>query len=338
MLAFTLSAPQTFIRGEVPEPKALKGEAVIQIKRSGICGSDVHAYYGKHPYISLPVIPGHEFSGIITEVGEGVTNVKPGDPCTVMPQLYCKTCFNCLSGRYNICENLKVIGCQAPGASQEYLAVDAGLILLLGDMSFDRGAMLEPVSVGIHACRRVPVKGKKVVVQGAGAIGNLTAQTAKALGAEAVIITDINAARLALAATCGADYTVDVSKKDLGTEITRHFGKDGADIIIECVGLADTIGQTIQTARKGSDIVVAGVFAEKAMVDFGLVQDKELVIAGTLMYTKDDWLEAMRFVNEGKIKLEPLISKYFPLTELAEAYKYIERNPDAMKVMITSGT
>ena len=337
MLQMTLTAPKTITKADVPIPNASPGQVVVKIVRSGICGSDIHAYYDKHPFISLPIVTGHEFSGEITEVGDGVSDLSLGDRVTVMPQVYCEECLNCRAGRYNICSTLKVIGCQTTGASQEMLAVDAKLVLRLPeDMSYDVGAMLEPASVGIHSCRRAGgVENKKVVVQGAGTIGNLAAQAAKALGAASVLITDMSNSRLELAKKCGVDHAVNITEKDLSDEIKNIWGEDGADLIIECVGLQSAIDQAINIARKGSDIIVAGVYGDKATVNMGLVQDKELNLIGTLMYTKEDWLDAIRFVSEKQIVLEPLMSARFPLSKLGEAFLYIEENKDkAVKVLI----
>jgi len=337
MLQMTLSAPQTITKGDVPAVAPASGEVAVQIVRSGICGSDIHAYYGKHPFISLPVVPGHEFSGIICEVGDAVKGLNVGDRVTVMPQVFCGTCRNCKNGRYNICNSLKVIGCQTTGAMQEKLVVDADLVLKLPDeINFDQGAMLEPAAVGVHACKRGGgVDGKRVVVLGAGTIGNLVAQAAKAMGAESVMITDISESRLTLAKECGADHAVNIAKNDLSTEIMNQWGEDGADLIIECVGLGDAVEQAIQVAGKGTNIVIAGVFGDMATVNMGLVQDKELNLIGTLMYTEEDWLDTIRFVVSSAIVLEPLMSAHFPLSELAEAFIYVENNKDtALKVLI----
>ena len=339
MLQMTLVSAESITSGEVSVPSAGAGQVVVKIASSGICGSDIHAYYNKHPFISLPIVTGHEFSGTIAEVGEGVTDLTVGDRVTVMPQVYCEECINCKSGRYNICTTLKVIGCQTPGASQELLAVDAKLVLKLpDDMSFDVGAMLEPIAVGVHACRRAGgVQNKKVLVLGAGTIGNFAAQAAKALGAESVMITDMINPRLELAKKCGIDHTVNIAEQDLPAEILKNFGEDGADLIIECVGLQSAIDQAINIGRKGSDIVVAGVYGDHTTVNMGLVQDKELNLIGTLMYTKQDWLDTIRFVTEKNIVPEPLISARYPLAELAKAYKHIEENKDTvLKVLIVS--
>jgi len=338
MLRMTLSAAQTFIKEDVPAPKAAPGQVVIKIARSGICGSDIHAYYDSHPFISLPLVTGHEFAGEIVEIGEGVTGFNLGDRVTAMPQIYCGECYNCRVGRYNICETLKVIGCQVTGATQELLDVDAKLVLKLPDeLSYDEGAMIEPVCVGVGSCRRTEVKDKRVVVLGAGTIGNLTAQAAKAMGAASVMITDMSESRLELAKKCGIEHTVNIAKQDLAEEMKKLWGADGADVIIECVGHQSAIDQAINVARKGIDIVVAGVFGELATVNMGLVQDKELSLIGTLMYTKQDWLDTIKFITEKKIALQPLMSARFPLSKLDEAYRYIEENKDiAIKVLIES--
>ena len=337
MLQMTLLSPETIVKGDVSAPKAGAGQVVLQIVRSGVCGSDIHAYYGKHPFIPLPVVPGHEFSGKIAELGEGVTGFKVGDRVTVMPQLYCGQCRNCKAGRYNVCATLQVIGCQTPGSMQEKLVVDAKLLLKLPEsIDFDQGAMLEPVSVGIGACRRAgDIAQKRVVVLGAGTIGNLTAQAAKAMGAESVLITDMIESRLDVAKACGVDYTVNVAKKALAAEIAKIWGEDGADIFIECVGTEKAIEQAIQVAGKRRDIIVAGVFGDLTTVNMGLVQDKELSLLGTLMYVKEDWLDAIRFVETGKITLKPLMSAHFPLADLHAAFKYAEDNKDtALKILI----
>lgn len=337
MLQAILEQPQKVVFKEVEKPKAGAGQILMKVKKIGICGSDIHAYYGKHPYISCPIVQGHEFSGQIVEVGEGVTEFKAGDNVTVMPQLVCGECYPCTHGNYNICNSLKVIGCQAEGAAQEYFAVDKKLVVKLPEgMSYDYGAMVEPVAVGIHAVRRLgDIKGKNIVIFGAGPIGNLTAQSAKGLGAASVIVTDLSEHRLGIAKQCGMDYTVNTSSEDLDAAIDKYFGKNRADAMLECVGVQGTIEQAIKAARKGTDIIVVGVFGEKPKVDLGLVQDKELRLIGTLMYREEDYYTAIDLIQSGKIKLAPLISNYFPFKEYGAAYKFIEQNRDkSMKVLI----
>ena len=337
MIQVILTEPEKIEIREAEKPVPQEGEVLLEIKRIGICGSDIHAYYGKHPYISCPIVQGHEFSGRIVELGKGVSDFKIGDRVTVMPQLTCGRCYQCQHGDYHICDNLKVIGCQAEGAAQEFLAVPQKLVIKLPDsINYDFGAMVEPLAVGVHAARRLPeLKGRNILILGAGTIGNLTAQAARALGAKAVMIADISDVRLEIARNCGIDFTVNNIKQDLAEELKEKFGEAKADAIIECVGSDKTINQAISLARKGSEIIVVAVFGEKPMVDFGLIQDRELKVIGSLMYKKADYETALDLIQSRKVQLEPLVSRYFHLREYAEAYKYIENNREkTMKVLI----
>jgi L-iditol 2-dehydrogenase len=337
MLQAVLEQPQKVVLREVEKPKTGKNEVLIKIKKIGVCGSDVHAYYGKHPYITCPIVQGHEFSGQIVEVGENVRGFKQGDSVTAMPQLVCGKCYNCKNGRYNICSELKVIGCQADGTAQEYFAVDEKLVLKLPDgMSYDHGAMIEPLAVGVHAVGRLgDVKDKNLVIFGAGPIGNLTAQAAKGLGAKSVMIVDLSDYRLGIAKECGVDYAVNTSEEDLQEAIIKNFGEDLADAMLECVGVQPTMELAIKVARKGTDIIVVGVFGDRPLVDLGLVQDKELRLIGTLMYMEQDYHTAIDLITSGKVNLNPLISKYLPFKEYWAAYKFIEQNKEkTMKVLI----
>ena len=337
MLQAVLQMPEKVIVREMERPVPGPGQVLIKVERIGSCGSDIHAYYGKHPYIKCPIVQGHEFSGLIAEVGERVEGLAPGDNVTVMPQLVCGQCYPCKHGNYHICNELKVIGCQAEGAAQEYIAVDAKIVVRLPEnMSHEEGAMVEPVAVGAHAVGRLGnVDGLNVLVLGAGPIGNLTAQVAKGLGAKSVMITDVSNYRLGVARECGIAHAVNTSSEELIQALDKAFGPDRADAILECVGVQETIGQAIGAARKGSDIIVVGVFAEKPSVDIGLVQDKELRLIGTLMYREEDYRVAVDLIRAGRVNLKPLMSKHFPFKEYPQAYKFIERNRErTMKVFI----
>lgn len=337
MLQAVLEQPEKVVFREVKRPLPGKNEVLIRVKRIGICGSDIHAYYGKHPYISCPVVQGHEISGQVVQTGEAVTNVKVADNVTIMPQVVCGMCYQCTHDKYHICSNLKVIGCQVEGAASEYFTVNRELVVKLPDnMSYDFGAMVEPAAVGVHAVGKLGnVKGMNLLVIGAGPIGNLTAQAARALGARAVMSTDLSSYRLNIAKKCGIDYTVNLSKTDLKPEILKYFGDACADAVLECVGIEDTIEQAVNVSRKGTDIVVAGVFNKKPVVDIGIVQDRELRLIGTLMYNDEDYYTAIELIQSGKIVLEPLISTSFPFMKYGEAYRYIEESRDkSLKVII----
>jgi L-iditol 2-dehydrogenase len=332
-----MTAPGKIEFCEVDRPEPGAEQVLVKIMRIGICGSDIHVFHGLHPYTSYPVVQGHEVSGVIVEIGTDVAGFELGDKVTIQPQVTCGKCYPCRHGSYHICDDLKVMGFQTIGMASEYFAVDAKKVLRLPtDMTFDEGAMIEPLAVAVHAVNKGgSIGGKRAVVLGAGPIGNLVAQAAKGMGAESVLITDLSDYRLSVAGQCGIRHRLNTAEVDLYDEITRIFGEDRADMIFECVGVQTTIQQAILNARKGSDIIVVGVFGEPPKVDIGLVQDRELRMIGTLMYQESDYRQAIELVGTGKVNLEPLITDHFTFDEYTKAYEHIEQMKGrGMKVMI----
>ncbi len=332
-----MTAPGKIEFREVPVPVPAKGEVLIRMMKIGVCGSDIHVFHGKHPYTSYPIVQGHEVSGVVEKVGEGVTGFAKGDAVTLQPQLSCGTCYPCRHGAYHICDTLKVLGFQTGGAASEYFAFDASKVLKLpAGMSLEYGAMVEPLSVGVHALERGGgAAGKKVLVIGAGPIGNLTAQAALGTGATAVMITDVSDWRLDMAKRCGIPLQANPSKVELGTAVVQAFGPDKADLIMECVGGQRTVESAVAVARKGSDIVIVGVYGDKPTVDMGVVQDRELRLTGTLMYREPDWKTAIKLIESGKVNLAPLVTDRFKFADYLKAYEHIEANKEkSMKVMI----
>lgn len=332
--------PGKIVFSEIPKPACGKDQVLMAIKRIGVCGSDIHVFHGMHPYTPYPVVQGHEVSGIIIEVGENVEGIKPGDTATFTPQVVCGECYPCRTGQYHICDHLKVMGFQTDGAAQEYFTVDAEKVVVMPEgFTLDQAAFIEPISVGVHAVKKAgDVAGKGVLVLGAGTIGNLVAQTARAFGAEKVMLTDISPYKLEKARQCGFEYVINPNLDDLAEKILEVFGPDKMDIIFECVGVQDTITQAVENARKGSDIVIVGVFGKQPQVNLGFVQDRELTLIGTLMYQRVDYEQAVSLVAEGKIQLEPLITHRFGFKNYLEAYETIEASKgEYMKVMIELG-
>jgi L-iditol 2-dehydrogenase len=323
---------------EAPKPKIERDDQVmLRMKRIGVCGSDIHVYHGSHPYTKYPIVQGHEVSGVVEEVGSRVRHLKPGDKATIMPQIVCGECYYCKRGMYHICESLKVRGFQANGAAQDHYVMEADMVLRLPDeMSLDAGAMIEPVSVAVHAVKRLEsVDGGKILVLGAGTIGNLTAQVTKALGAASVMITDISDYKLEKARACGVDCVVNTAREDLGAALARQFGPERADAVFECVGSQTTIDQAIQFARKASTIVLVGVYGKKPTVDLSLAGDRELRLLGSLMYRRPDFETAIHLISEGKLKLEPMITHRFAFPDFLKAYETIEEaKGNSLKVMI----
>ena len=332
-----MTEPGNIIYQEVDIPEAKPDQIKVKMKRIGICGSDIHVNHGKHPYTSYPVVQGHEVSAEVVETGKDVTTCKVGDKVTIQPQVVCGKCYPCTHGMYNDCEVLKVMGFQTTGMASDYFVVDANKALVLPEeMSWDHGAMIEPLAVAVHAVRRyaADMTGKKAVVLGGGPIGNLVAQTAKALGAEVVLLSELSAYRLDTAKQCGI-ATVNPSEKDLLEAIIEACGEDRADVIFECIGINPTMKQAIAYARKGSHIVVVGVFGDLATVDMAAVQDHELTLLGSAMYREEDYIKAIELVAAGKIEFEALITHRFGFREFKKGYDTIDLEKDkAMKVMI----
>ena len=322
---------------QVEKPTLNENEILMQTKRIGVCGSDIHVFHGTHPYTSYPVVQGHEVSGVVVEVGEAVKGIAVGDKVTFTPQVVCGECYPCRNGMYHVCETLKVMGFQTGGAGQEFFVLpEWNVFKLPDDISLDHAAMIEPVSVAVHAVRRGgDVTGKKVLVLGAGTIGNLVAQVAKAFGAAAVMITDLSDYKLEKASACNIDFAINTANEDLNNALLRDFGPDRADLILECVGVQATATQAVECARKGTTVVIVGVFGEKPVVNLGYVQDWELNLVGTAMYQKTDYEAAIELVTSGKMHLDELFTHRFSFDEYLEAYHTIEQSDgDYMKVMI----
>lgn len=324
---------------EVAEPKAADltaHQVLVNIKRIGICGSEIHSYHGLHPATFYPVVQGHEYSGVVMAVGSEVTVCKPGDHITARPQLVCGKCNPCKRGQYNVCEHLRVQAFQADGAAQDFFVVDDDRVAKLPeDMNLDYGAMIEPSAVGAHASNRTDVKGKNVVVSGAGTIGNLIAQFCIARGAKNVLITDVSDLRLAKARECGIKHTLNITKKTLKEAAQELFGEEGYQVGFEVAGVEVSIRSLMETIEKGSDIVVVAVFAKDPALSMFYLGEHELRLIGSMMYRHEDYLTAIDYVSKGIVNLKPLVSNRFAFEEYDDAYKFIDTHREtSMKVLI----
>ena len=324
---------------EVAEPKAADltaHQVLVNIKRIGICGSEIHSYHGLHPATFYPVVQGHEYSGVVMAVGSEVTVCKPGYHITARPQLVCGKCNPCKRGQYNVCEHLRVQAFQADGAAQDFFVVDDDRVAKLPEgMSLDYGAMIEPSAVGAHASNRTDVKGKNVVVSGAGTIGNLIAQFCIARGAKNVLITDVSDLRLAKARECGIKHTLNITKKTLKEAAQELFGEEGYQVGFEVAGVEVSIRSLMETIEKGSNIVVVAVFAKDPALSMFYLGEHELRLIGSMMYRHEDYLTAIDYVSKGIVNLKPLVSNRFAFEEYDDAYKFIDTHREtSMKVLI----
>ena len=282
---------------EVEAPKASdlkEHQVLLNIKRIGICGSEIHSYHGCHPATFYPVVQGHEYSAVVVATGAAVTICKAGDVVTARPQLACGKCKPCQRGEYNICEELRVQAFQANGAAQDFFVVDDDRVAVLPEgMSLDYGAMIEPVAVAAHATMRGgDLKGKNVVVSGAGTIGNLVAQFAKARGAKRVLITDVSDFRLEIARKCGIIDTLNVAKTPLKEGAKRLFGDEDFQAAFEVAGVESSIRSLMECIEKGSTIVVVAVFGKDPSLNMFYLGEHELKVNGTMMYLHEDYLLA----------------------------------------------
>lgn len=337
MIQQVMTEPKKILFRKIDIPKPGPDQVLVKIKKIGICGSDIHVYHGTHPYTSYPVTQGHEVSGQIVELGEYVKDLSVGQKVTIEPQVFCGRCYPCLHGKYNLCEHLKVMGFQTTGTASEYFAVDASKITPIPEhMTYSEGAMLEPLAVTVHAAKRFPeVKGARAVVLGCGPIGILLIQSLKAMGAAEILATDISDMRLELAKELGADHVVNTRDKDFGEALLEVYGPDKADVIYECAGSDITMEQAIQNARKGSTIILVAVFGKRASVDLAKLNDSELDLNTSMMYRHEDYEDAIRFVEEGKIQLKPLQTAHFAFEDYQKAYEFIDNNRErTMKVLI----
>lgn len=338
MKQVVMNAPGKINVQQVAIPQTLNpGEVLLRIKKIGICGSDIHTFHGEHPAVVFPVIQGHEYSGIIEKVGPGVEGLKPGMRVTGRPQQVCGRCASCKRGDYNICQNLKVEGFQAPGVAQEFFKIPADRVVPFSDkLSLDHGAMIEPAAVAAHATQRTTsLKGKNVVVSGAGTIGNLVAQYAYIRGAKKVVITDISDYRLKIAEQCGIEGTINVKTQSFEEGIQEHFGEEGFQVGFEAAGVASALDGLVKKIENGGQIVIIGVYAQNPVVDMYYLGEHELQLTGSLMYKQEDYLKAVHDMEAGTLHLDPLISGYFPLEEFESAYRFIENSGDqVMKVLL----
>lgn len=229
------------------------------------------------------------------------------------------------------------MGFQTTGTASEYFTVDAAKVTPLPEtMSYDEGAMIEPLAVTVHAAKRFPeLKGARVAILGCGPIGILLMQSCKALGAASVLVTDVSDYRLSVARSVGADYVVNTGETDMEQALRDAFGSDKADVIYDCAGNDITMGQAIRCARKGSTIVLVAVFSKLASVDLAVLNDHELELNTSMMYRHEDYVDAIRLVSEGKVQLRPLMSCHFAFRDYLKAYQYIDENREmTMKVII----
>lgn len=325
MKAMYLEKPGVIIEKELPEPNIEDDEVLVKVKSVGICGSDVEYYktgrIGEF-IVEEPIILGHEAAGLVTKVGKDVDNLQVGDRVSLEPGIPCRKCKQCKIGRYNLCSDVDFMATPpSDGAFVEYVAHPADFAFKLPDLvSYDEGALIEPLSVGIHAAERANIQpGDKVAVLGAGPIGLVSLQAALVRGATEVMLTDVVDFRLEKASELGATRTVNV-KGDL---IESFFDK-----VIQTAGVASAYKQAIEIVARGGRVVQVGhPSTEKIFIDPNLPITREFEVVGSFRYA-NTYPVAISLLDSGKVQLKPIISKHFSFDDVEEALRYPKENPD----------
>jgi len=327
---------------DLPVPSIAPHEVLVRVEACGICGSDVHGYDGSSGRRIPPIVMGHEAAGIIAKTGSDVTEFSIGDRVTFDSTVYCGQCEYCARGEVNLCDNRQVIGVSCPdyrraGAFAEYVVVPPRILYRLPDtISFTSAAMLEASSVALHAVRISAVKGEETaLVLGAGMIGLLVLQAAKAAGCSRVWIADIDKTRLGLAKQVGADEVLHLSGTDLTAEVMRLTRGQGVDLALEAVGRNETVAAAIGCTRKGGTVTLIGNIAPEVTLPLQKVVTRQLRLQGSCA-SAGEYPQASELVASGKILVEPLVTAIAPLEEGPRWFQRLHsREPNLMKVILT---
>jgi L-iditol 2-dehydrogenase len=341
MKALLLSAYKHLEVADLPAPAPGPGEVLVRVAACGICGSDVHGYDGSSGRRIPPIVMGHEAAGVVEAVGEGVRAYAPGDRVTFDSTVYCGVCEYCRRGEVNLCDDRQVVGVSCgdyrrAGAFAEFVTVPERILYRLPDaLSFADAALLEAVSVAIHAVNVSEMRGgEMVLVLGAGMIGLLIAQAARAAGCSRVFVADIDETRLELARSMGADEVIAGSDEVLARRIGELTEGAGVDVVFEAVGRAETVVAAIDSTRKGGTVTLVGNIAPEVPIPLQKVVTRQIRLQGSCA-SAGEYPQAMEWMAEGKIRVAPLITAVAPLDEGPSWFaRLYAREPHLMKVVL----
>jgi 2-desacetyl-2-hydroxyethyl bacteriochlorophyllide A dehydrogenase len=327
MKALVIEKPGTALIKTVPVPPVGDLAVKIQVKASGICGTDVHIYRGEY-LGSYPVIPGHEFSGVVVETGKKVTRFKTGDHVAIEPNISCDNCHACLNNRQNFCEHWDGVGVTLPGGMAEYAVVPEKAVFNIGSLPFLAGAFVEPLSCVLHGVQRARIQmADRVAILGAGPIGILLSKAIQIQGSSDITQLDKNQSRLELARNSGARYTVDS---------LDELEREGYDVVVEAAGSSFLMEQSLKYVRKGGTLLWFGVPKRDAAVSLPAftIFEKGLFILSSYTSVRNS-IQAVRLLEAGRIDVSNLVSHQLPLEEFSNGVQTIEQGTDgALKVVI----
>jgi len=339
MKAAVFTAPFRIELQEIPEPEPQPNEVKIKIKAAGICGSEVHAYNGTHPFRHPPAIMGHELSGEVVAVGAAVQGFRAGDRVVVEPQKTCGTCIYCQGTDYYLCKQKVVLGTTTwNGAFGEYVSAPEEIVYHLPEnMSYEEGALVEPLAVGLHAVRQSSVKlGSSVVVIGSGTIGLATIACAKAQGAGHIIAADVIDFNLKVAEKMGATRLVNAKREKLAEVVAKEVHPAGADIGFDAAGYPAVVDDLLSVTRRRGEIVLIALFEEPVVIknSFGIIGG-EINIKGVQMYRRDDFQAAIDMIRLRRVDVKPLVSHRLSVEEAQKGLEILYRkSEDVIKVLL----
>lgn len=321
---------------EVEMPQIKKdNEVKVQVKAVGICGTDLHIFRGERADVQLPRIMGHELSGLVTEVGSAVKNIKVGDRVVLDPVFACNECKICKSGHENVCDNVKCYGVQMDGGYQDYIVVEERHLYTYDpSITYEQAALAEPFSIAANILSRTMATAEDdIVIMGSGTIGLCIAQAAKGLGAR-VLVSDVVDEKLAKAKDIGADVIVNSKKENL-QDAVEAFAPGGASIVIDAVGIAPLTEQSIDLACPTARIAVIGFDGKPAQIPPVKITKKELTLVGSRMNCHQFPI-VMKWLNDGQINADLMISRKYPVEKIQEAFEdTLANGKDIVKTVIT---
>jgi L-iditol 2-dehydrogenase len=329
---------------DLPTPAPEPDEVLIQVAACGICGSDVHGYDGSSGRRVPPIVMGHEAAGRIAAVGKNVNGLAKGDRVTFDSTVYCGACPHCLRGNINLCDNRQVLGVSCgdyrrAGAFAEYVVVPARIVYRLPDqLSFTEAAMLEAVSVALHAVAVTQMRpDDTAVVIGAGMIGLLILQSLRATGCSRVFVADLDDSRLKIAKELGATEILS-SNSDLLAQVMKLTNGTGADVALEAVGRSETVAAAIDCVRKGGTVTLVGNISPQITLPLQKVVSRQIRLQGSCA-SSGEYPKAIELVASGAIKVKPLITAVAPLDDGPAWFERLHAGEkNLLKVVLTPGT
>lgn len=331
MKAARIEQPGKGVVTNVPEPIPGADDVLIKVRAAGICGTDLHIFKGEYEAV-YPIIPGHEFSGEVAEVGVNVHNFRVGDRVTADPNIPCNRCSSCQRNEPNQCKNLRAVGVTQSGAFAEYVLAPEGNVFSIGDMSYSAAALIEPLACVVWGLKQVAVQpGDSALVFGAGPMGCLVAQALKQAGAARVVVTDVVPWRLELAERLGATHTVVADARQAA--VLKSIEPDGYDIVADATGIPAVLEGTFEYAKPRGKIWVFGVTPRGTLAKFPSYEvfRRDLKIIGSFAVNRT-FPQSLTLIQSGAVQVEPLISHQLPLDDFCKGLEIAEKDPKRVKV------